>query len=336
MAAVQEDGGSRDRGRAAIVRLVDQEQEQERRRLLYDRLPRLYGSGVRYDTLGNIYIRTHMGVAREGFDTTRYVQIYPTVPQANILSDRSSYGKIRRSVISMPEDVETAIRMVGHMVENIEIKERPQAEAVAQRVEELIDLMGRRKGNLGEEELSAMGEETSVLLARMHLNPATLKDENKKSMVQRTIRSSGIKDRLGRRNPQAIQMLLSGALNDTRKRLESLKHMGLEFTRDLKALNYERETSRRTLKNIAQRVRPDVSIPNLKSVNQMILDLDRLVHLNGYRSTAIEIVGKLGMIKQLLAEGKETDVVRSGLLQQVWLLITGELQRGEEVLEEGE
>ncbi len=340
---------------AAIVRQFDQATVQERRRRLYDRLPRLYGSGVKFDPEGNIYIRTHMVVEKRGFDMQKYVQVYPPLPQANILSEGSQYGKIRRPIIDMPEDVETAIRKVRHILDNLEDKERRQVNLVDQRVHELLDRFRKNAANLTDAKLEDLRRETYTILSEAHLNPAKLKEEDKKKMVQRTIKGSGLKDRLGRRNPPAIEWLLDGAHNDSMRRLESLNTIGVEFSRDLKALEYERRASRELFADIARRIRPKGDIqasalfrnPDMpdrdrqernlvNDLDHIVRDLKRQIHLNSYRRVGLNVAQKLEYIKQLVAAGQEEEVRRLGLFQQAWLFLMNELQRGEEALERKE
>jgi len=351
MAAPQETGRSKGTldTRAAIVVPIDPTAEQAIRNKIFDDLPMLYGCpGVRYDEEGNILIRMHRAVPKKNFPLDRLRQVFPASGTSSILSERSQSETIREPVISMPEDVEKAMAMVWHIRAGIEDRERPQARAVVQRVEELSRRYRESSQRLTDQELAALEKETYNQLGGVGLNPATLRDEYKKSMTAGAIKASGRRDSKGRINPQATLLVLSGAHNAANKRLEALNRISVEFSRDYEALRAQRKSSRTLFKDIVKAIAPDGGMPasqlfcdpqtitNRKqqemnvgrAMDRMIRDLQRLVFMNGYRRVGIEAAGKLEQIKQLVVDGKEKEVMEQGLFPQVHRLLTTELQKG--------
>lgn len=334
-------------GKFAIVRQRVGIQPERARHL--ELCEKLFGSEVWFDITGRIFMADLVPLPKKSYSFPKHMLIFPNDPRIDLSAEGSRYPNIKQSIIKEISGVEQAVRSVDHVLTANATRERRQVEAVKERTQHLLGEFMSKFRDLSDEELGKLYQETETMFQEQNLRPESIRDYRKGAMVRKTAAASGMKDRLGRRNPWISIQRLTSAYNQALNREQSIVFTDTKFTAMRTALLLEREGSRVVFENIARYLRPD-AIPssvlfknpsaNLRRnqlgivnhmLNEMINQLARLVRLNPYRSEAAIVIAHLVQARDLLIEGGREREVGQNIIPLAYKHLTETLEQNRDI-----
>lgn len=249
----------------------------------------LYRSSVRVDGWGAILIPMWSVIKNENFKADDYIFL-----SSSRAVKTGMIVELRINEIKKDEGgVETAIRMVQHILEGVKGREGRQAEMVLIRSNELIGLF--EKDGLSSIELSereALQQETREMLAVVELDPERVMLEEKERAARWLEKASLGKDSIGRDN----FLITMGALFAARRRAWERKE-GLEgfvvpkYAGMLEVLIFARAFDREVLIQVKEDLR--------------VLAGVKYIQKSGYTDRGVGYtMGKVGSMAWLLTQTK--------------------------------
>lgn len=316
----------------------------------------LYETGVRVEGDGTILFPKWVTVESGSVDPETFTSLSGRKMPDSFLMRKGLVSKIvkERTIAEIKKDggsVETAIRAVGHVIEQENEVEKEQADLILKRSSYLLRYFEEhRLSSIPPEERERLEEETLAMLADMGLDSEQIRLPVKRMSVMWTIKGSGGKDSLDRDNELIALQSLWAARRSAMKRKQAIEGpilltysqwegaLILAGASDRQVLQeVGEETENRLMRNIyiegrEQRVAGDYEYL-IDKVGNLSWNLEETL-VKPYRTLALEGKKSLEELEHLLVEGKRDpgrrqEIRSSGLLQDMMRLMSLDPEVGE-------
>jgi hypothetical protein len=218
---------------------------------------RLFDSDARVMPDGAIWYTTYRDLPKDLALPPDYILISSSHPRGDIYARHSRTTEFKELRINKVPDVETAIRAMDSVLEGQKKRETTQVTALAERAHKLLDLFSGELNTVTDEEFSHARQITEQLFKEVHLNPATIINDEKRRITAWLLKGSTGKDSLERPNRLITVMALSAAYRHATEKYKGIAPAIGKFTRMREALIFEREFDRTILAEVADRLGPE-------------------------------------------------------------------------------
>lgn len=276
----------------------------------------------------------------QGLLPKKYVLVSRLHPRADIYAPFTRYIVKEGRVHQVRKDggtVEVAIRNMDKILVGSKKKELRQAQAIARRAHELLDLYGTpdRFAAITPDEFMKARTKTYRMLRRTGLNPTTVFRKNKKRMSEHLIKGSFGRDGENRRNWLISTMALQASYREAIEHQRGIAETIGKFVRMREALIFEREFSMNIFSDVTTRLsgmqhhdlfrKPGKPLPK---DSMIVLGILRTLqfqleqpHVKPYRTAGLEAATLLSEIDQLVRDGKRGEIARRKLIPKVLQLL---------------
>lgn len=293
--------------------------------------PRLYGTEVRFGLDGTIYYptwRERVRVLKPDIysSLSKLPQDWTTERMLVTIRRRPIVEMVYYQIRKEGGSVEAAIRSVGHVLRKYTVKRGEEVVELAlirgqitQALEVLTQFPSRECPEEFEQAFDDLHERTVEILRKLGMERKT--KQVKKQLAVQTAKGTRGKDRLGRRNPQAMLMTLDSALAKAEMRETTINFIRTKFTAMRVALTDERRRSRgifgevskeMSLRGLAghgvfrypERGTTPRQVGILKGKIGITIRELNLIKLKPYEPVAEEAIKQLTEAQKLIGEGR--------------------------------